>query len=100
MPRRRSTRWTCSPRRRMSKSSPRSPQVAGARLDCAGRRRYHWVMQVEMVVAGLTIDPVNNAPIVILREKEGGRIVPIWIGAVEASAIAFELEEIKLARPM
>jgi uncharacterized protein len=57
-------------------------------------------MQVEMVVAGLTIDPVNNAPIVILREKEGGRIVPIWIGAVEASAIAFELEEIKLARPM
>ena len=57
-------------------------------------------MQIEMIVAGLTIDPVNNAPIVILREKSGARIVPIWIGAVEASAIAFELEEVKLARPM
>ena len=57
-------------------------------------------MRVEMLVSGLTIDPVNNAPIVILREKEGQRIVPIWIGAVEASAIAFELEGIKMARPM
>lgn len=57
-------------------------------------------MHVEMVVTGLAIDPVNNAPIVILREKDGERIVPIWIGVVEASAIAFELEEVKLARPM
>jgi bifunctional DNase/RNase len=57
-------------------------------------------MQVEMVVAGLTIDPVNNTPIVILREKDGERVVPIWIGVVEASAIAFELESVKLTRPM
>jgi uncharacterized protein len=57
-------------------------------------------MQVEMVVAGLTIDPVNNAPIVILREKQSDRVLPIWIGVIEASAIAFELEKVKLTRPM
>jgi len=57
-------------------------------------------MLVEMEVAGLTIDSVNNAPIVMLRDSQGSRIVPIWIGAVEASAIAFELEDIKLPRPM
>lgn len=57
-------------------------------------------MQIEMVVAGLTIDPVNNAPIVILREKDTDRVLPIWIGVVEASAIAFELESVKLTRPM
>ncbi|MEE8409149.1 MAG: bifunctional nuclease family protein [Myxococcota bacterium] len=43
---------------------------------------------------------MNNAPIVILREKDGGRILPIWIGVIEASAIAFELEQVKLSRPM
>ena len=57
-------------------------------------------MHVEMLVAGLTIDPVNNSPIVLLREKDGTQVVPIWIGAVEASAIAFELEGVKLPRPM
>jgi uncharacterized protein len=57
-------------------------------------------MQIEMVVAGLTIDPVNNAPIVILREKQSDRVLPIWIGVIEASAIAFELEKVKLSRPM
>ena len=57
-------------------------------------------MQLEMQVTGLTIDPANNGPIVILREKEGGRILPIWIGVIEASAIAFELDHVKLSRPM
>ncbi len=53
-----------------------------------------------MVVAGLTIDPINNAPIVLLREKDSDRVLPIWIGVIEASAIAFELEQVKLRRPM
>ena len=57
-------------------------------------------MLLEMVVSGLAMDPVNNAPIVIVREKDGTRVVPIWIGVVEASAIAFELEEVKLERPL
>jgi bifunctional DNase/RNase len=57
-------------------------------------------MQIEMEVAGLTLDPVSNAPIVLLKEKGGERVVPIWIGIIEASAIAFELEKVHLTRPM
>lgn len=53
-----------------------------------------------MEVAGLTVDPVNNAPIVLLRELAGDRVLPIWIGVIEASAIAFEMEQIQLSRPM
>lgn len=55
---------------------------------------------VKMNVAGLTIDPFTNMPIVILKDDEGKQAVPIWIGLVEASAIATELENIQLARPM
>ena len=57
-------------------------------------------MQTKMVVSGLTIDPNNNAPIVILRDDSTGRVLPIWIGVIEASAIAFELEKVQLTRPM
>lgn len=53
-----------------------------------------------MEVTGLTIDPANNAPIVVLRECGGERLLPIWIGVVEASSIAFELEGVKLTRPV
>lgn len=54
----------------------------------------------EMRVAGLTVDPFTNMPIVILRDVENGNSVPIWIGLLEASAIATELEGIVLPRPM
>jgi uncharacterized protein len=57
-------------------------------------------MQVEMEVTGLTLDPVNNAPVVLLKERSGKRVLPIWIGIIEASAIAFELEKVHLSRPM
>ena len=57
-------------------------------------------MLVEMIISGLAFDPSNNAPIVILRERSGERIVPIWIGVPEASAIALELENTKFERPM
>ncbi len=57
-------------------------------------------MMVEMKVAGLTIDPVTNTPIVILKDREEKRILPIWIGLFEASAIATELEGINFSRPM
>jgi uncharacterized protein len=57
-------------------------------------------MQIEMTVTGLAIDPASHAPIVLLREKGGGRLLPMWIGVIEASAIAFELEKVKLTRPM
>jgi hypothetical protein len=53
-----------------------------------------------MVVSGLTVDPLTNSPIVILKEIEGERTLPIWIGLLEATAIASELEGIKFSRPM
>jgi len=53
-----------------------------------------------MVIAGLTVDPLTNSPIVILKEVDGERTLPIWIGLLEATAIASELEGIKFSRPM
>ncbi|MHB8829753.1 MAG: bifunctional nuclease family protein [Syntrophales bacterium] len=55
---------------------------------------------IEMKVSGLAIDPITNTPIVILKDIEGRRAVPIWIGIFEASAIATEMENIKFPRPM
>jgi len=43
-------------------------------------------------VAGVTVDPVDEIPIVVLREPESGNVVPIWIGLLEANAIALALE--------
>ncbi|MDO9585061.1 MAG: bifunctional nuclease family protein [Syntrophales bacterium] len=57
-------------------------------------------MLIEMKVFGLTIDPVTNTPIVILKDKEEKKVIPIWIGLFEASAIATELEKITFSRPM
>ncbi len=57
-------------------------------------------MQIEMKVTGLTIDPFTNMPIIILKDLEEKSALPIWIGLIEASAIATELEKIKLSRPM
>lgn len=57
-------------------------------------------MLIQMKVFGLAIDPVTNTPIVILKDLEERRAVPIWIGLFEASAIATQLEKIDLARPM
>lgn len=53
-----------------------------------------------MVISGLTVDPVTNSPIVILKEINGDKTLPIWIGLLEATAIASELEGIKFSRPM
>ncbi len=54
----------------------------------------------EVEIAALTLDPGTNSPVVILREKGGEEQVPIWIGYVEASAIAMELEKVKVGRPL
>jgi hypothetical protein len=53
-----------------------------------------------MTVRGLTLDPVTNAPIVILKAEDGTRLLPIWIGLFEANAIAIEMEKIVTPRPM
>ena len=49
-------------------------------------------MMIEMKVKGLTLDPHTNVPIVVLRETEGDRALPIWVGIFEAHAIAREIE--------
>ena len=53
-----------------------------------------------MTVGGLTLDPVTKTPIVILKDSENKLNLPIWIGLLEATAMATELEGIKMARPM
>jgi bifunctional DNase/RNase len=57
-------------------------------------------MMIEMKVTGLTIDPFTDMPILILKDTDGKHAVPIWIGLLEASAIATELEKVELRRPM
>ena len=57
-------------------------------------------MFIEMSVKGLTLDPLTNMPIVILKDLEDKRVLPIWIGLFEANAIALELEKITTPRPM
>ncbi len=54
---------------------------------------------IEMKVMGLALDPQTNLPIVILREMEGERAFPIWVGIFEAQAISREIENIQTPRP-
>ncbi|MEK6654764.1 MAG: bifunctional nuclease family protein, partial [Thermodesulfobacteriota bacterium] len=49
-------------------------------------------MFIEMKISGLTMDPITNTPIVILKDLEEKKAIPIWIGIFEASAIATEIE--------
>ena len=57
-------------------------------------------MPLEMRVKSLMIDPVSNMPIIVLRDQEGHRILPIWVGVFEANAIALQLENVETPRPM
>jgi len=55
---------------------------------------------IEVRVAHLGLDRTTNTPVVILQEQGGDRVLPIWIGPAEASAIAMELAGMKFARPL
>ena len=55
---------------------------------------------IGVTVAHLGLDRTTNTPVVILREKDGSRVLPIWIGPAEASAIAMELQGMKAQRPL
>src|SRR3954471_6963853 len=57
-------------------------------------------MQIEMTIKGLMVDPITNTPIVILRDQEGQRVLPIWVGIFEANAIALQIENVTTPRPM
>jgi bifunctional DNase/RNase len=57
-------------------------------------------MLIEMTIKGLMVDPITNMPIVILKDKDGDRVLPIWVGIFEANAIALQIENIVTPRPM
>jgi uncharacterized protein len=57
-------------------------------------------MLIEMTIKGLMVDPITNMPIVILKDKQGDRVLPIWVGIFEAYAIALQIENIATPRPM
>ncbi len=54
----------------------------------------------DVSVVGVRVELPTNQPIVLLKEADGERYLPIWIGAVEATAIAFEQQGMKPARPL
>jgi bifunctional DNase/RNase len=54
----------------------------------------------ELSVVGVRVELPTNQPIVLLKEVDGDRYLPIWIGAVEATAIAYEQQGVKPARPL
>ncbi len=51
-------------------------------------------------IAGLTMDPASNTPIIILKSEKDDQAVPIWIGLLEATAIASALQNVTFDRPM
>ena len=55
---------------------------------------------IEMNIKGLMVDPITNMPIIILRDSDGQRVLPIWVGVFEANAIALQIENISTPRPM
>jgi bifunctional DNase/RNase len=55
---------------------------------------------IELSLVGVRVELPSNQPIVLLKEAQGDRYLPIWIGAVEATAIAFALQGVQTPRPM
>ena len=57
-------------------------------------------MLIPVEVVGVRIEMPSNQPIVLLKEIEGTRFLPIWVGAVEATAIAFAQQGLEASRPL
>ncbi|MDQ3820376.1 MAG: bifunctional nuclease family protein [Acidobacteriota bacterium] len=57
-------------------------------------------MQIEVKIRGLMMDPNSGTPIIILKDVSSETLLPIWVGAYEANAIALEIEKIAPQRPM
>ncbi len=53
---------------------------------------------IEMKIKGVAVDPATGMPIIILKDNDGKRTLPIWVGAFEASAIAMELQGMVASR--
>ncbi len=71
---------------------------ADATTGCQGREYADRVREVDVI--GVRVEMPNNQPIVLLREVAGDRYLPIWIGAVEATAIAFAQQGVVPPRPL
>lgn len=57
-------------------------------------------MEIEVKIRGLMMDPSSGTPIIILKDVSSETMLPIWVGAYEANAIALEIEKISPQRPM
>lgn len=57
-------------------------------------------MEIEVKIRGLMMDPSSGTPIIILKDINSETMLPIWVGAYEANAIALEIEKIAPQRPM
>jgi bifunctional DNase/RNase len=57
-------------------------------------------MEIEVKIRGLMMDPSSGTPIIILKDVNSDTMLPIWVGAYEANAIALEIEKIAPQRPM
>ena len=57
-------------------------------------------MEIEVKIRGLMMDPNSGTPIIILKDVNSDTMLPIWVGAYEANAIALEIEKIAPQRPM
>jgi bifunctional DNase/RNase len=55
---------------------------------------------IEVIVAGLGIAPPSSTPLLLLKERDGNRVLPIRIGPLEAHAIAMPLQGVRLPRPI
>lgn len=57
-------------------------------------------MLIKMQIKSLMIDPINEMPIIVLVDKGGKKVLPIWVGFFEANAIALKIENVPTPRPM
>ncbi len=57
-------------------------------------------MEIEVKIRALMMDPNSGTPIIILKDIQSDTMLPIWVGAYEANAIALEIEKIAPPRPM
>jgi bifunctional DNase/RNase len=58
------------------------------------------IMDIEVRIRGLMMDPATNMPIVVLKDVASDTVMPIWVGIFEANAIAIEIEKVVAPRPM
>src|SRR5262249_61299634 len=87
--------WSC----RNAFGRPRYPSSACG-VETAPVEQPGGTLVHPLRVVGVRVELPANQPVVLLREEDGVRYLPIWIGAVEASAIAFQQQGVQTVRPL